>query len=230
MYLLYLDDSGTISDPTCQFCIFAGFSLFETETHWVEQDIETIVQKYCLPPDVEFHGSPMRTGRGIWRKIPKTTREQAMLDILGIIPKRRSIRVFAAVARKAVCSGIDISEHMFTQVASRFDMMLGRFYRNSNGKRKERGLIIFDKHKAESDIQKMAHDFKSQGHEWGKLKNFAEVPLFLDSRASRLIQLADMISYSLFRKYEANDDRFCRVFEKCYDAEGGVVHGLHERL
>ncbi|MDR2892581.1 MAG: DUF3800 domain-containing protein [Deltaproteobacteria bacterium] len=229
MYLLYLDDSGTIGDPSCKHCIFAGFSLFETKTHWVEQDLEAIAQKYNLPPEIEFHGNPMRTGKGFWRKVPKVDREQAMLDVLNIIPQRaRSISVFAAIAKKSACSGIDISEHMFTQVASRFDMMLGRLYQSQN--KKERGLVIFDKNKSESRIQKMSHDFKSHGHKWGTLKNFAEVPLFLDSRASRLIQLADMVAYSLFRKYEANDNHFCSVFDKCYDAEGGIIHGLHELL
>jgi len=56
-----------------------------------------------------------------------------------------------------------------------------------------------------------------------------DVPVFLDSRASRLIQLADLVSYAIFRKYEHNDESLYSVIEGCFDAEGGVKHGLYCR-
>ena len=36
-----------------------------------------------------------------------------------------------------------------------------------------------------------------------------EVRLFVDSRASRLSQLADLEAYALFRKFEKQDWQFC---------------------
>lgn len=55
--------------------------------------------------------------------------------------------------------------------------------------------------------------FKHQGHALGRLRNFAEVPLFLDSKASRLIQMADLIAYWIFRHYKSKDDRGFRLIE-----------------
>ncbi|MCW5730570.1 MAG: DUF3800 domain-containing protein [Alphaproteobacteria bacterium] len=40
------------------------------------------------------------------------------------------------------------------------------------------------------------------GHRWGKLYKIGEVPLFVSSRATRMIQIADMIAYALRRYYE----------------------------
>ena len=40
------------------------------------------------------------------------------------------------------------------------------------------------------------------------IPTYAEVPVFLDSKASRLIQLADLVAYALFRHHEHNDNRF----------------------
>lgn len=57
-------------------------------------------------------------------------------------------------------------------------------------------------------------------------RNLAEVPVFLDSRASRLIQLADLVAYSVFQKFERGDTRFFDIITHRFDAVGGVVHGL----
>jgi hypothetical protein len=51
----------------------------------------------------------------------------------------------------------------------------------------------------------------------------------MDSRASRLIQLADLVAYAIFLKFERNDDRYFKTIQGCFDAEGGVQHGLYVR-
>jgi hypothetical protein len=56
--------------------------------------------------------------------------------------------------------------------------------------------------------------------------NLAEVPVFLNSRASRLVQLADLIAYATFRNFNGNDPAlFDLIVNRC-DADQGVVHGL----
>ena len=55
----------------------------------------------------------------------------------------------------------------------------------------------------------------------------ADVPLFVDSRATRIIQYADLVAYALWRKFEKGDDEFFDVISDAFDREGGVVHGLH---
>jgi len=105
-------------------------------------------------------------------------------------------------------------------------MFLGRIYRKE--RKKERGIIIFDKSKSEYIIQKMSHTFKDTGHQWGKLFNLAEVPLFLDSKALRLIQLADLVAYAVHRKYNRGDQTYFSLIEDCFDADAGIRHGLHE--
>ena len=86
---------------------------------------------------------------------------------------------------------------------------------------------VIDKAKTERRIQTLARDFKYSGHRWGKIKNFAEVPVFLDSKASRLIQLSDLVAFSLYRHFAHADPRFYRIIEGCFDAEGGIKHGLY---
>jgi hypothetical protein len=73
MHLLYLDDSGTIGDPQTAHCLLAGFSIFETKTFWVEQEIDKIIEKHSLPSVMEFHASHIMAGKKAWRKRPKDT-------------------------------------------------------------------------------------------------------------------------------------------------------------
>ena len=126
--------------------------------------------------------------------------------------------------KKSAVSPKDPVEYAFEQLASRFDKYLMRLHRNSDT---HRGIIIFDKSTYETTIQSLATDFRTIGYTWGVIRNFSEVPLFLDSKASRLIQLADLIAYAVFRHFEKRDNRFFPIIEPRFDSEGGVVHGLH---
>ncbi len=47
---------------------------------------------------------------------------------------------------------------------------------------------------------------------------------------SRLIQLADLIAFSVYRHYSAGDDTLFKLIRTCFDAEGGINHGLYEKL
>ena len=149
--------------------------------------------------------------------------EALTLGVKGRHPKQ--VRLFGAVLLKANYAGQDIAQIAFEQISSRFDMFLGRLYRQKNDS--QRGLILFDKSATEQRIQTLAREFKYSGHSFGVTRNYAEVPVFVDSRASRLIQLADLIAYALFRHFEHGDDRYYEVIKDCFDSEGGVVHGLY---
>ncbi|GMO40655.1 MAG: hypothetical protein Pg6C_01480 [Treponemataceae bacterium] len=86
MHLLYIDDSGGIEDTKCRFCVLAGFSVFETQTYWLEKSINELVIKWFPDfPSLELHGTYMRTGKNEWRHIPAPAREQAMKDLLTLI-------------------------------------------------------------------------------------------------------------------------------------------------
>jgi hypothetical protein len=126
-----------------------------------------------------------------------------------------------------VVSPKDPVEMAFEQISSRFDYYLNRLKNRGNP---SRGIIIFDKSTYETTIQALAIDFKKIGHTWDVIRNLAEVPLFIDSRASRITQLADLIAYAFFQHYEHRNDQFFSIIANKIDADGGQVHGLCERI
>ena len=83
----------------------------------------------------------------------------------------------------------------------------------------------------EEDLQGLARRFREEGTRWGALRNLAEVPLFVDSAASRLIQIADLLGWAVWRRYEYHDTRYFDQVVRRFDTEGGVMHGLvHRKL
>jgi hypothetical protein len=231
MHLLYVDESGTIGDPTQRYFVLAGVAVFEREPHWIEQDLDLIAARFDAnqPHTVELHGSPMRSGNGRWRHETKADREKALLDALSIGVKSRfpqRVRLFGAVLDKQNFAGQDIAHVAFEQISSRFDQFLRRLHQKGDT---QRGLMLFDKCSTERRIQTLAREFKQSGHSFGVTRNYAEVPVFIDSQASRLIQLADLVAYAIFRKFEYNDAIFFDVIGHCFDKDGGVVHGFYVR-
>jgi len=227
MYLLYADESGSVGDPDQHFFVLAGLCVFERQGFWISSQLDDLAARFNVadPAAVELHGNPMFAGKGMWRRHPKEHRLQAMKDALAVFLRSHpSNRLFASVVRKSRVSPADPVEFAFEQLGSRFDHYLRRLHKAGDT---QRGIVIFDKSTYETTIQTLATDFRTVGHSWGVLRNFSEVPLFLDSKASRLIQLADLIAYSVFRKYEREDDSLFSIIQHRFDSEGGVVHGLH---
>ena len=231
MHLLYLDESGSIPEKTQTFFVLAGVSVSETRTHWIEQELNKIAMQFSNNPyDIELHGSPMRSGREGWKRYPLHVQMQAIKDALNkriASQKAGCVRLFGVVLRKADLVGKDPVEFAFEQLVNRFDLFLSRTNRKLNkNQRQTRGIILFDKSTTENRIQNLALEFKHSGHAFGKTRNYAEVPVFLDSKASRLIQLADLVAYAIFRQFEHGDNELFSIIEKNFDSEGGVNQGL----
>ena len=228
MHLLYLDESGSASDPALDYFILAGVSFFERATHWVEQRLNDVVSEITSGDihDIELHGSPMHGGRGQWRKVKPEVRRKAISDaLMAGIGNYQFAHVFAAVIKRDTCGTNDVVELAFEEISRRFDLYLAALHRKQDT---QRGIIIFDKCSTENRIQKLARDFKYTGHARGLTRNYAEVPMFLDSKASRLIQLADLAAYAIFRHYQFGDSTYYDLIKNRIHSSGGIKHGLYE--
>ena len=184
-----------------------------------------------MAESIELHGNEMLGGRKQWRSVPKDKRERLFDKALRVLvgDSARSLRAFGVVIEKAALEGEDPVEFAYEQLCSRFDQFLRRIYLRR--KEPQRGLVIVDQSRYEETLQSLAREWRVGGTRWGNLRNLAEVPLFVDSRATRLIQLADLLSYALWRRYEKNEVQKLTPIVDAFDQDGGVVHGLyHHRL
>ena len=180
------------------------------------------------PGTLELHGNAIWGGRkgSWWRKLPLENRRAVIADGLksaqSLLPVQR--RLFGVVVDKSARSPEDPVEYAFEQICNRFDLFLRRLYHQKNP---QRGLIVIDKSTNETRLQHLASEFRNFGHRWGTMTNLVDVPFFVDSKATRGIQYADLVAYAMWRKYERGDNDFFDVIADWFDSEGGVVHGLH---
>ena len=227
MHLLYLDDAGSAGNPNEKHFILAGIAVFERQVYWLQTELDTLVKGlgHGDPANLELHANRMLAGRGWWRRMSANQRRDVIRR--GLLTARGLVGdwwLFGVVVDKHARSPEDPVGYAFEQLCSRFDLFLKRLYARGDV---QRGLIILDKSTEETRLQSMASEFKTEGHRWGVMRNLAEVPLFVDSRATRLVQYADLVAYAMWRKFEKQDDEFFNAIAGYFDREGGVVHGLH---
>ena len=149
-------------------------------------------------------------------------------DALAVLSSASSVRLFAVAVDKQAVAPNDPVQLAFEEICNRFNLFLQRI-NNRNPSESHRGLIVMDESKHERPLQALTRHFRVNGGRWGHFRNLVEVPFFVDSKASRLVQLADLVAYATWRKYEHSDGRFFDALIPKFDADGGVLHGLVHR-
>jgi hypothetical protein len=135
-------------------------------------------------------------------------------------------KAFACVVHKDSYPSRDPVELAFEDLCSRFDIYLSQL--RGAGDR-QRGLLILDQSSHETSLQAMARDFRTLGTRWGVLRNLADTPFFVDSKASRLVQVADHIAYATFRRFQMCDAQYFDIISSKFHSVDGIVHGLSHK-
>ncbi|MEW6261511.1 MAG: DUF3800 domain-containing protein [Thermodesulfobacteriota bacterium] len=230
MHLLYLDDSGSSPNPTEEYLVLGGLSVYEAQAHWFTQEMDRLAQDIhpANPHEVEFHASEIFSRRNPpWNRMSRNEAQGVIKAVLRIVAQSyETARVFACAVHKPSYPRRDPMEIAFEDLCSRFDLFLTRM--GSAGDR-QRGLIILDESTHETSLQSMARNFRVIGTKWGSIRNLADTPLFIDSRASRLTQIADHISYSVFRRYQSGDTQYFDIVAGRFDSSDGIIHGLSHK-
>lgn len=249
MYLLFLDESGT-HDASPAF-ITGGLAVHEEDVYYLQQALEAILLRFLTPLGLEhqffeLHATEIKSpdrqrgSRGgrrgnraphesPWTKVPAATRFellQAVYDTLAAFNTQDAnypLVAFGAVVDRRYT---DKSKRAYDQVINKFDEMLGRHFHERGAR--QRGMIVHDEHQVEKDLQAWANDWRQVGSRIGRLHNIVHVPLFADSRASRLLQAADFVAFAIWRSYGVNDeawlDQLLPTFDHVEDARHGLIH------
>jgi len=231
MYLLYMDESGTPTGTGERYFVVGGLALNEEDCWPFARHIEKKA-KSLLPPrhaDLELHASRMWAGRREWSPVSRKTRDMALRGIFEVMQSWRAAsgrapRYFAVAVHKDSYPRADIASKAHEELFLRLGGFIGRLH-NLHGQ-SHRALVIADESSYESVAQHMVPRWKLRGTHAGRLHALAEVPLYVDSKASRNIQIADFVAWAVYRYYEHGDPTFLQYLNRRLDAAGGVQHGL----
>jgi hypothetical protein len=229
MYILYLDDSGSAPNLLEDYFVLGGVCVPERSMNWLTTELDKLAIEIdpIEPNKVEFHASEIFSGRNLpWNEYKnRSERSDILKKVLNTLKSANSDTVaFACAIEKKSYPKNDPMQMAFEDLCSRFDMYLERIFRET--KQSHKGLIVFDNSAYEGSLQKLSLEFRKEGTRWRNIKNIREVPFFVDSKASRLIQLADHIAYAVFRRYNANDLNYFNCIEDRFDKYSNTIHGL----
>lgn len=125
---------------------------------------------------------------------------------------------------------LSVDEQAFEQVVSRFQQYLSHTATTvtpDSTTLRDYGVLIHDNN--ESVATKHTHlmrQFHQSGTLWTTIDNIIETPLFVDSRLTRMVQMADLCAYALRRYCENQEsDLFRRIFLRA-DRFGGRAVGV----
>lgn len=235
VYLLYIDESGAVQNPNEDYFILAGVSVFERQIYHLLQATDDFVRTLGLedPDAAELHASIMASGKEFpWKGegMMRARREEIIREALGILSaSHSSVDLFAVAVHKETCKeqlGKDPVEYAYEEICGRFDRNLTIINRDLG--ENHRGLVIMDKTSYEESLQNLAQKFRKIGARRGNFRNLSEVPMFVDSRMSRIIQLADLVAWATWRRYERQDTRYLDLILNRFvqKEKGRVIHGL----
>lgn len=245
MHLLFLDESGI--DRGARNLIVAGMSLHEEHLSDVSQQADELMERGLSgtgldPADYEFHATDLRHAHpgsnkpgkkrkpSAWVGVPEATRMRLLRDAYSLLGSIRcgaqphGCGLFGVVVDSRFHK--DEPQHKREQMAYehllvKFDDSLRRAQDSS------RGIVIHDRRMvAERDIQRWTQDWQATAEGLKQIERMAMLPLFADSRGSRLLQLADLVCWALQRAYSQNDDQWIEDLWSQFDFNEGHMHGL----
>lgn len=157
-------------------------------------------------------------------------RKKLVLEFSEIIAKWDFARLFAECIDKVYFdphySGSTIEEQSFEQVVTRFEKYLQVTSSNND---KNIGMLIHDNNPTLAKrLTKLMISFHKKGTLWTSVTHIIETPLFVDSKLTAMVQVADLCSYALRRYLENNDeDLFNNIFSRADRYYGKVVGVRH---
>jgi hypothetical protein len=227
MYILYLDESGAHAEA--KYFVLAGLAAFEREIHWFAEDLEAIQERYFpnRSEPVHFHASALRAPDGKVKppfdELSSEARRQIIADILKIIQNRRGV-LFAAAIEKARLATEDPYERAFEDLTSRFDLFLRRY--NAREKDEQRGMIVVAESSYRDRLEALGRKFRGGATRWGQIHAIADVPFFVPSENTRILQLADFCANAVYGRYNHGITRDFDVIAPRFDTDDGCIHGL----
>ncbi len=115
-----------------------------------------------------------------------------------------------------------IGEQAFEQLVSRFQQFIV-----NRGNQNSYGVLVHDNNQTVSKKHtQLMRQFHDAGTLWAKIDRIGETPLFVDSKLTRMVQMADLCSYIIRRYVENNENALLPMVLTRADTVKNVAVGI----
>lgn len=229
MYLLYLDESGEPNFGDQTNFVLGAVAVFEGQIFKLSGQLDDIQSRYFphYQMPLAFHATDIHGARGQFRALLRKEREALMSELYATIDVAGfpSLVAFAAAMHVSKAQSEDQVLHdTFQDLIQRFNTFLKRQHKLGHT---HKGLVIIDQAHQKNYRQLLA-SFQKEGTEFGYIGNIIDIPYFAGSHDTRMIQLADLCAYAVFRNYEHTDPKYFNAMLERFDKRNpdGPIDGL----
>jgi hypothetical protein len=209
VYLLYVDEFGnpSVAEPFA----LAGVAVHESHMAELARNLERLAARRS-PKSAELHARSMGEQ---WLRASFELLARACAPDVHLHP----VRLFGVVGQ---AGGGATAERAYERLLDAFDEHLAR---RSRHRRVERGLVIHDESSLEDELQEWTRALQRASGNVDRLDRVTEVPLFADSRSTRLLQAADLVAWALGVR-QRGDARWYDVLEPGFRDRDGHAGGV----
>ncbi len=120
---------------------------------------------------------------------------------------------------------VPLYESAFIQIVSRFQAFL--HHKGDRDGKELFGLLVHDNNETIARrLTEMMRRFHKDGTQWRQVTRIVETPLFVDSRLTAMVQLADLCAYATRRFFENHESDLFDRFHSRFDRTGRRVVGI----
>lgn len=163
--------------------------------------------------------------------LTREERKNVILQFAELVGRWTHARLFAECVDKCYFAskhlGESIAEKAFEQLVSRFDSYL--HITSAGQDSKNMGLLIHDHNQTVAQkLRALMLRFHQSGTAWREITHIIETPLFVDSKLTSMVQVADLCGYALRRFLENGEtELFDRIYVRADKKDGKVVGVRH---
>lgn len=211
---------------------FAGMSRIQRRQAWERERDATLIRIAATRTE-----KALQEAKKNFRKtepyahLTRDERVEMLTRLTTLIGSWYDSRLFFEAGEKSAYRGRTdlppIEEESFTQVVSRFQFFLTNRGRSLG--RRMFGMLVQDNNPTVAmRLTKLMRQFHVQGTTYTVIPDIVETPLFVDSRLTSMVQMADICAYAVRRFFEnAETALFDRVYDRTDRSGGRVVGGRH---
>lgn len=224
MHLMYVDESGDCGYPEgsafpatggpTRYFVRAGVILHGWKWMQVHQMVADFKQSRGVPWDAEVKATHLRGGKGAFAGWPPRDRRQFLLDLLDSIGREIDIRLLVVAINK---ERVDRSRReRFTNPSVRsLELLLERYNGFLGRQRDKSGMTILDAAESKSDENlRYFQSYLLSFSDHIERRRIVEGTLFMPSHTSNLLQLADICTNVVYRRFtraDGNEDEYRRI-------------------
>ncbi len=215
MHLMYVDESGDPGIPLAgsaaprggptRFFVRAGLVVHDRKWFRVDTMVANFKRTHGLAWDSEIKATELRAGKGSFAGWDPQKREQFLLDLLYAVAREDCLSILAVAIDKTQVDHLHRMRYSNPSVRS-LELLLERFNEFLLDQKDHCGITILDAIESKNDANlRYFQNYLRRFSEHVDPQRIVEGTLFLPSHTSNLLQLADVCTNVVYRRYSRDD-------------------------